>query len=135
MKNEEEFFDATLEPEEESKPEEIYLARAKAESNLRVQSELSSQQIKHQNKKNFIKICILSVCSILLFLILAIVFFIYLKWYGVGIGCAIMGIIVSQLWVHFFKKWFKHNEDSENKDFINEINNQNENNFTDLPNA
>ena len=120
MKKEDEFFDATVEPVIEEKPQEIYEARAKAETHNKVRAEITDDTIAKQNKNNFVKLCIMSVSSVLFFLILAIVFFVYLHWYGVGIGCAIIGIVISQIWVHFFKKLYKNNEYEADLEFIND---------------
>jgi len=124
-KKEEEFFDATVEPIIDSKPEKIYEARAKAETHNKVRAEITDDYIANQNKKNFVKICIMSVASILFFLVLAIVFFVYLHWYGVGIGCAILGIVISQIWAHIFKKMYKKDEQEADKEFIEDnLNNE-----------
>lgn len=53
----------------------------------------------------------LSVGSVVLLLILAIVFCVYLHWYGAGAGVAILAFGVAQLWLRYFKKWDKSNPD------------------------
>ena len=115
MKNKD-FFDATI----EEKPSEVYEARAKAESHARACATITDKDIKRQDKSNFVKMCILCVASVLLCLILAIVFFLYVKWYGVGIGFALIGIILSQVWIKYFKKFFKFRENEEKEDFLDE---------------
>ena len=126
---EKDFFDATKEEQKnnEQLEKDLLEMRAKAEINRRVNLELSDKEILRQKKKKFRTYCILSIVSVAIMLILAIVFFIFLKIYGAGIGFAILGIVLSQVWLSFFKKWNNNNspilyeeEQEENKIYEND---------------
>ena len=64
-----------------------------------------ANEITSSKKRTFRRIVTLSVGSVVLLLILAIIFFIYLHWYAVGAGVAIIAFVVAQVWLHFFRKW------------------------------
>ena len=59
----------------------------------------------------------MSVGSVVFLLILAIIFFVFLKWYGAGVGVAILALITSQVWLHFFKKWDKRDSEYYDLDY------------------
>ena len=110
MPKKQDFYDAT-QPETPERVRdidaEIAEAKKKADSHRQALETLTQDEILKNKKKNYVVTVIASLGSVGILLILSIVFFIFLKWYGVGVGFAVLTLIVAQVWLHFFKKWNK----------------------------
>ena len=106
------FFDATITendnnpklPTDNDTQQQIAEAKKRAEHEATMLVTLANE-ITSSKKRTFRRIVTLSVGSVVLLLILAIIFFIYLHWYAVGAGVAIIAFVVAQVWLHFFRKW------------------------------
>ncbi len=106
------FFDATITendnnpklPTDNDTQQQIAEAKKRAEHEATMLVTLANE-ITSSKKRTFRRIVTLSVGSVVLLLILAIIFFIYLRWYAVGAGVAIIAFVVAQVWLHFFRKW------------------------------
>ena len=110
QKNPKDFYDATKDEEQEKQRDidaEIAEAKKRAETEKLGQIYGTDEELRKNKKRNYIITVIASLSSVIILIVLAIVFFIFLQWYGVGIGFMILAIIVSQVWLHFFKKWNK----------------------------
>ncbi len=110
-KNEPEVFDATTDDTDDA-PRDIDTEIAEAKKRADHQNMVAKylvDDIIEQKKKSFRRTVVLSVGSVVVLLVLAIVFFVYLHWYGAGAGVAIIAFGVAQLWLNYFKKWDKAN--------------------------
>lgn len=95
---------AYLDAEPSTEKEQILAAKARADHEAAVLSHLADD-FASSSKRTFRRTVIMSIGSVVFLLILAIIFFIFLHWYAVGAGVAIIAFIVAQVWLHFFKKW------------------------------
>ena len=102
------FFDATIDFEPEQKTDiqtEIERARQRA-----IQEKEILERTKNapdNSRKTFVSCVIACLVSTGILLALTIVFFLALRWYGVGLGFAIITIVVAQVWISFFKRMNK----------------------------
>lgn len=105
-KNEQkEFFDATI--DDETTPtrnieREIEQAKKRA---LQEHQILENYRNRPPKKDKTYTSCVIgSIVTVAILLALTLIFFLWLKWYGVGLGFAVLTIIASQVWIMFLKK-------------------------------
>ncbi len=133
-KNPEEFFDATIDetPVELSPETETAIAEAKRRADHQAKVlEILSTDFNEQKRRSFRRVVAMSIGSVAFLLILAIIFFIFLHWYIAGTGVAIIALGVSQVWLHFFKKW---NYNSQNDLFAPDAEDRDLNSTDSTPN-
>lgn len=100
-----EFFDATI--DDDSTPardieREIEQAKKRA---LQEHQILENYRNRPPKKDKTYSSCVIgSIVTVAILLALTLVFFLWLKWYGVGLGFAVLTIIASQIWIMFLKK-------------------------------
>lgn len=109
------FFDATQTTCDSPDPEtsisaEIADAKIRADHQNLMAATMVDDFVSRK-KSAFRRTVVLSVGSVVVLLILAIVFFVYLHWYGAGAGVALLAFATAQVWLHHFKKWDKINPD------------------------
>ena len=124
QKNPKDFYDATKDEQPEKQRNidaEIAEVKKKAATEKLGQIYGSEEERKKTQKRNYILTVIGSLTSVIVLLVLAIVFFIFLQWHGAGIGLLILAIIVSQVWLHFFKKWNKTDMPELDGDYLAEM--------------
>ena len=115
----EEFFDATVDEvsqQQDDTPKSILEAKKRAEHEAKMLATIADDFTSNK-KQTFRRTVIMSVGSVVFLLILAIIFFVFLKWYGAGVGVAILALITSQVWLHFFKKWDKRDSEYYDLDY------------------
>ena len=105
-KNEQkEFIDATI--DDETTPtrnieREIEQAKKRALQEHQILENYRNQPPKKD--KTYTSCVIGSIVTVAILLALTLIFFLWLKWYGVGLGFAVLTIIASQVWIMFLKK-------------------------------
>lgn len=109
------FFDATQTTCDSPDPEtpiqaEIADAKIRADHQNLIAATMVDDFVSRK-KSAFRRTVVLSVGSVVILLILAIVFFVYLHWYGAGAGVALLAFTTAQVWLHHFKKWDRTNPD------------------------
>ena len=106
------FFDATA-PIEGLKQKDMEQEIAKARSRA-IQEREILDRIKNTpdtSKKTYISCVVSCLVSVGVLLVLTLVAFIFLKWYPVGIVLALITVVVSQVWIVFFKKLNKQTDE------------------------
>ncbi|MBQ7977093.1 MAG: hypothetical protein IJ301_00630 [Clostridia bacterium] len=100
-----EFFDATA--DFESVPARDIHAEIEQAKKRAIQEKEMLDRVKKMpdnSRKTFTSCVIACLVSVGILLTLTIVFFLALRWYGVGLGFAVLTIVATQVWIAFFKK-------------------------------
>ncbi len=106
-----EIFDATIDTNLSNKEFEREMENIRKKAIIEKQLLANTKNAQDNSRKTFVSSVIACLVSVGVLLALTLIFFFWAKWYGAGIGMAIVTIIVSQVWVSFFKKSnLKYNE-------------------------
>ena len=121
---ESDFFDATI-PLDDAPERNIEQEIEEIKKKAILEKEIleRTKDFSKNDNKTFISSLIACLVSVGICLALTLIFFLWLKWYGVGLGFAIITLVVSQVWIIFFKKnnkKYEHLENEENTDTLNE---------------
>ena len=106
------FFDATAPIEglkQKDMEQEIAKARSRAIQEREILDRLKNTP--DTSKKTYISCVVSCLVSVGVLLVLTLVAFVFLKWYPVGIVLALITVVVSQVWIVFFKKLNKHTDE------------------------
>ena len=100
-----EFFDATLD-DETTPARDIQKEIEQAKKRALQEHQILENYRNNPPKKDitYSSCAIGSIVTVAILLALTLVFFLWLKWYGVGLGFAVLTIIASQIWIMFLKK-------------------------------
>ncbi len=112
IKQNEGFFDATA-PLDDIKQKDMTREIEKVHNRAIKEHEIL-ERIKNSpnnSKKTYVSLVSACFISVGLLLILTIIAFIFLKWYLTGVILAVITVVVSQVWVVFFKKTNKQTND------------------------
>lgn len=114
-----EFFDATADFEPTPKKDmQVEIERAKQRASQEKEILERVKNAPDNSRKTYTSCVIACLVSTGILLALTIVFFLALKWYGVGIGFAIITIAATQIWISFFKRMNKKIDDEESAEIV-----------------